>query len=155
MKIWIDADACPGEVKQIVFRASARRGFDVMLVANQRIGFPANLKRVQSIIVPHGANEADKYIARTAVPGDIAITADLPLAAELVELGICAIDPRGAEYTADTVRSRLSMRDFMDNLRGSGVTTGGAAPFNELDKKAFAAALDRRLTAYERNKNNA
>lgn len=146
MKIWIDADACPLEVKEIIFRASKRLGVEVVLVANQLITAPPNYKLVSSVIVNQDANAADKYIVDTALAGEIAITADLPLAGELVSKGVLTIDPRGDEYSPDTVRSRLSVRDFMDHMRGSGMTTGGAAPYNELDKKAFASTFDRLLT---------
>lgn len=146
MKIWIDADACPQEVKQIVFRASKRVQAEVVLVANQLIQAPKTYQLVSSVIVNHDANAADRYIVDNAAPGDIAITADLPLAGDLVAGGVFTIDPRGAEYSPDTIASRLSMRNFMDDLRGSGIVTGGAAPFSELDKKAFASTFDRLLT---------
>ncbi len=146
MKIWIDADACPQEVKQIVFRASKRVQAEVVLVANQLIQAPKAYQLVSSVIVNHDANAADRYIVDNAAPGDIAITADLPLAGDLVAGDVFVIDPRGDEYSPDTIASRLSIRNFMDDLRGSGMVTGGAAPYGELDKKAFAATFDRLLT---------
>lgn len=146
MKIWIDADACPQEVKLIVFRASQRIGVEVLLVANQLIQAPKAYRLVSSIMVNHDANAADKYIVDHAAAGDIAITADLPLAGDLVAGKVFVIDPRGAEYSPDTIASRLSIRNFMDDLRGSGMVTGGAAPYGELDKKAFASTFDRLLT---------
>ncbi len=151
MKIWIDADACPFDVKQIIFKASQRLQVDTVLVANQLISAPPQYKRVSSVIVSQDANAADKYIVDQGEPGDIAITADLPLAGDLVEKGLRVIDPRGDEYTPDTISSRLSIRDFMDQLRGGGMITGGAAPYGELDKKAFAATFDRLVTAAVRH----
>ncbi|GAB5404618.1 MAG: YaiI/YqxD family protein [Aureliella sp.] len=153
MKIWIDADACPQAVKQIVFRASKRVQAEVVLVANQLIQAPKAYQLVSSVIVNQDANAADRYIVENAAPGDIAITADLPLAGDLVAGKVFVIDPRGDEYSPDTIASRLSMRNFMDDLRGSGMVTGGAAPYGELDKKAFASTFDRLLTRAMRTSN--
>lgn len=146
MKIWIDADAAPTEVKEVVFRAATRLSIETLLVANAPISSPANAATVRSIVVRQGADQADKYIVRTAEPGDLAVTADLPLAALLVDKGLFVIDPRGEEYSSATIASRLSMRNFMDEMRGAGMITGGAAPFGPKDKKAFAATFDRLLT---------
>lgn len=147
MKIWIDADAAPRDMKEIVFRAARRLKVETVLVANSGMALPSNAPTVSLITVSEGANVADKYIVDESMVGDLAITADIPLAALLVEKKIAVIDPRGEEYNADNIASRLSMRDFMDDLRGAGTVTGGAKPYNELDKKAFAATFDRLLTA--------
>jgi uncharacterized protein YaiI (UPF0178 family) len=146
VKIWIDADAAPADVKQIVFRAAKRLGVSTLLVANRTLDTPAGLPTVKSIQVRDGADEADKYIVEHGEPGDLAITADLPLAGLLVEKGLYVIDPRGAEYSPDTIAARLSMRNFMDQLRGDGLVVGGSAPYGEGDKKAFASTFDRLLT---------
>ncbi|TWU56621.1 hypothetical protein Poly51_25370 [Rubripirellula tenax] len=146
MKIWIDADAAPTEVKEIVFRASKRLGIETILVANRPVVAPPGYANVRSITVREGADEADRYIAMTAKSGDLAITADVPLAGQLVDGGLFVIDPRGDEYSADSIASRLSMRNFMDDLRGEGMTVGYTAPYSETDKKAFASTFDRLLT---------
>lgn len=146
MKIWIDADAAPRDVKEIVFRAARRLQLETLLVANQPMACPPNARMVSMVTVAQGANMADRYIAEQAVPGDLVITADIPLAAKLVEQGIAVVDPRGDEYHVDNMASRLSMRDFMDNLRGAGENLGGSRPYSELDKKAFASTFDRLIT---------
>ncbi|MGH7447207.1 MAG: YaiI/YqxD family protein [Longimicrobiales bacterium] len=145
MKIWIDADAAPRAVKEIVFRAALRLKLQAVLVANQRLPTPLNNPHVSTVIVAGGPDVADQYIVDQAVAGDIAVTADIPLAAMLVEKRIVVLDPRGELYTEDNVRQRLSMRDFMESLRGSGVETGGARPYGAREKQAFAGALDRAL----------
>ncbi len=146
VRIWVDADAVPREVKDVVFRAARRLGVEVVLVANQPLGLPGNAPMVSQVTVRHGANEADRYIARESQPGDLAITADIPLAADLVAKKVVAIDPRGEEYHADNVASRLSVRDFMDDLRGAGMIVGGSKPYSPQDKQAFSATFDRLLT---------
>ena len=145
VKIWIDADAAPAEVKQIVFRAAKRLDIETVLVANRALAIPAALPMVRAVRVSEGADQADRYIAKFGQPGDIAITADLPLASELVEKGLFVIDPRGDEFSPETIASRLSMRNFLDGLRGAGVATGGQRPYRDVDKKAFAATFDRLL----------
>jgi len=150
MKIWVDADATPRDVKEILFRAAQRLQVPVVLVANQRLTVPAHNPYVTAVVVEGGPDVADGHIADHACAGDLAITADIPLAAILVEKGVIALDPRGERYSADNVRERLSIRDFMDSLRGANVETGGARPYGERDKRAFAAALDRALTAARR-----
>ncbi len=150
VKIWIDADAAPFEVKQIVYRAAKRLEVETLLVANRRLDTPANLTMVKSIQVRDGADEADRYIVAHGDPGDVAITADLPLADLLVAKGLYVIDPRGDEYSPDTIRTRLSMRNFMDDLRGSGMVVGRSSPYGDADKKAFAATFDRLLTKARR-----
>lgn len=146
MKIWIDADAAPTDVKEIVFRASARLEIPTVLVANRPVASPANATLVSSVVVRDGADVADKYIVAHAQPGDLAITADIPLASDLVDKSIAVIDPRGDQYTVDNIRSRLAMRDFMHELRGfNDKVRGGSAPYGPKDKKAFASAFDRTI----------
>jgi len=146
MKLWIDADAAPRKVKEIVFRAAKRLEMETVLVANQRLTPPPGNSYVRAVRVPGGPDAADLHIATEAEPGDIAITADIPLAADLVAKGVSVIDPRGEEYTLENVGERLAVRDFMDGLRGAGVETGGAKPYGMKEQHAFASALDRLLT---------
>ncbi len=146
MKIWVDADAAPVEVKEIVFRAAKRLNVETILVANRKMITPADSPMVRSVQVRDGADVADQYIVDRSDPNDLAVTADLPLAADLVAKGVHVIDPRGDAYDQANIAGRLSMRNFMDELRGTGVTTSGAAPYNDRDKKAFAATFDRLLT---------
>ncbi|HYW14255.1 MAG TPA: YaiI/YqxD family protein [Longimicrobium sp.] len=146
MKLWIDADAAPRDVKEIAYRAAKRLELETVLVANQRLPLPLDNRFVSAVRVEGGPDVADKYIADNAAPGDVAVTADIPLAAMLVEKHVLVIDPRGDEFTPDNVTERLSVRDFMDSLRGAGVETGGARPYGPRDKQAFAGALDRVLT---------
>lgn len=147
MRIWIDADAAPRDVKEIVFRAAKRLELETVMVANQRLPRPLDNPFVSAVLVQGGPDVADQHIAEHAVPGDLVITADIPLAAILVEKGILALDPRGELYSEENVRERLSIRDFMETLRGSGVETGGSRPYGPKDRQAFAGALDRVLTA--------
>ena len=146
MKIWIDADAAPRDVKEVVFRAAQRLGVETVLVANQRIAIPANAETVSMVTVREGADVADRYIVMHSEPGDLVITADIPLAALLVDKKVDVIDPRGEAYDRTNIASRLSMRDFMDDLRGAGTVTGGSRPYGDRDKKAFANTFDRLLT---------
>lgn len=148
--IWVDADAAPRDVKEIVFRAARRREIPAVLVANRRLATPAANAFVSAVWVRGGPDVADQHIVDHASAGDVAVTADIPLAAVLVEKGVIVLDPRGELYSEENVRERLSMRDFMDSLRGSGVETGGARPYGARDKQAFAATLDRVLTAARR-----
>ncbi|HUF50892.1 MAG TPA: YaiI/YqxD family protein [Longimicrobiales bacterium] len=148
--IWIDADAAPRAVKDIIFRAALRLQLPTVLVANQRMSAPLNNPHVRTVHVDGGPDVADRHIAEHATPGDVAVTADIPLAAILVEKGVVVLDPRGERYTEENVRERLSVRDFMDSLRGAGVETGGASPYGPRDRQSFAAALDRVLTAAAR-----
>ncbi len=145
MKIWIDADACPRAVKEIVFRAAERLQVGVCLVANQGLS-KHHSRLVSSVVVPGGPDEADKYIAEHAEPSDLIITADIPLAAKIVAKGAVALDPRGDLYTGENVGERLSVRDLMQGLREEGLVQGGPAPFGPGDRKRFASALDRTLT---------
>lgn len=150
MKIWVDADAAPRDVKDIVLRAALRLKIEAVLVANQRLGTPPGNAYATSVVVPGGPDVADDHIADNAQPGDLAITADIPLAARLVEKSVTAIDPRGDVYTEANIGERLSIRDFMDALRGTGVETGGPSAWGRRDRQAFANALDRLLTRMTR-----
>lgn len=147
MRIWLDADATPRDVKEIVFRAARRLELQTILVANKRLATPPGNPYVTAVLVQGGPDVADRHIAEHAAAGDVAITADIPLAAALVEQDVVVLDPRGERYTEENVRERLSMRDFMESLRGAGVDTAGARPYGQREKQAFAAALDRVLTA--------
>lgn len=144
MKIWVDADACPKVIKEILFRAAQRRQIDLILVANAPLMVPRS-SRIRSVVVPQGPDVADKAITEWAERGDLVITADIPLAAAVVEKGVQALNPRGELYTADNVRQHLSMRNFMTDLRGSGVETGGPPALHQRDRQAFANQLDKLL----------
>ncbi len=146
MKLWLDADAAPREVKEVCYRVSDRLKLETILVANQRLQLPVGYMHLSAIRVEGGPDVADAYIAGHSVAGDVAVTADIPLAALLVPKGVVVIDPRGDEYTAESIGERLSVRDFMDALRSTGVETGGHAPYGQKEKQAFANALDRALT---------
>jgi uncharacterized protein YaiI (UPF0178 family) len=146
VRLWIDADAAPREVKEIVFRAARRLELPVVLVANLRLSAPLDNPFVSAVRVAGGPDVADRHIAENAQPGDLAVTADIPLAARLVEKRVTVIDPRGYEYTADNVGDRLAVRDLMDGLRGAGEATFGPRPYGPKDRQAFAATLDRVLT---------
>ena len=143
-QIWVDADACPRVVKDILFRAAKRLELTVTLVANQTIPIPKS-RFIEAIRVAGGFDVADNYIVQHSNAGDLVITADIPLAAELVEKSCAVINPRGELYTADNIRERLNMRDFMDTLRGSGVDTGGPPALTQTDRRNFANQLDRLL----------
>ncbi len=144
-KIWIDADACPKVVKEIVFKASYRIQIPVCLVANSYIAVPPD-SLITSIQVDQGADVADTYIVDNCEENDLIITADIPLAAFVVEKGATAINPRGELYTEENVRERLSMRDFMQELRDGGLNTGGPPPFGEKDKAGFANSFNKIVT---------
>ena len=143
-QIWVDADACPRVVKDILFRAAKRLELTVTLVANQPIPIPKS-RFIEAVRVASGFDVADNYIVQHATAGDLIITADIPLAAELVAKNCAVINPRGELYTTDNIRERLNMRDFMDTLRGSGVDTGGPPALNQTDRRNFANTLDRLL----------
>lgn len=145
MKIWIDADACPNTIKEILFRAASKRGVEVILVANQPLAKPAS-KYVRTIQVSAGFDEADDRIVAEAAPEDLVITADIPLAAQIIEKGASALNPRGELYTAENVRDRLATRDLMAELRDSGAAGGGPAALGPRERQAFANHLDRLLT---------
>ena len=144
MNIWVDADACPGVIKEILFRAAERRGIMTTLVANQLLRVPAS-PFIRALQVPAGFDVADNRIAQEVQPGDLVVTADIPLAAQVIERGGHALNPRGELYSRDNIRERLAMRNFMEELRGSGVEIGGPASFSQADRQAFAAQLDRLL----------
>jgi len=143
-QIWVDADACPKVIKEILFRAADRASVPVTLVANQALQVPRS-PHIRSIQVAAGFDVADNHIVQQAEEGDLVITADIPLAAEAIAKGCLALNPRGELYTAENIRQRLNMRDFMDTLRSSGVDTGGPAAFSQADRMAFANQLDRWL----------
>jgi len=145
MRIWVDADACPKVIKEILFRAAERVKTPLTLVANMKLQHPKS-DYIDAVKVDAGADVADAYIVDHAEPGDLAITADIPLAAGMIEKGGFALNPRGTMYTSENVRSALSMRDFMDEIRGAGVNTGGPGAFSQSDRMAFANQLDRFLT---------
>lgn len=144
MQIWVDADACPGVIKEILFRAAERRQIQTTLVANQMLRTPPS-KYIRAIQVPSGFDVADAHIVDQLAAGDLVITADIPLAALVIERGAHALNPRGELYTTATIRERLNMRDFMEGLRAAGIETGGPAAFNQADRQAFANQLDRFL----------
>jgi uncharacterized protein len=146
MKLWLDADATPRDVKEICLRASNRLALETVLVANHRVQIPPGYVHATAVRVDGGPDVADRYIAEHAEPGDVAVTADIPLAALLVPKGVVALDPRGDEYSAESIGERLSVRNFMESLRGAGVETGGHAAYGPREKQAFANALDRALT---------
>ncbi|MEP7067115.1 MAG: YaiI/YqxD family protein [Gemmatimonadota bacterium] len=146
MTLWLDADATPRDVKEICLRAAERLALATVLVANQRVPLPPGYEHVTAVRVEGGPDAADSYIVEHAVAGDVAITADIPLAALLVPRHVAVIDPRGEEYTAESIGERLSVRDFMDGLRGTGIATGGHTPYGAREKQAFANSLDRVLT---------
>lgn len=141
MQIWVDADACPVVIKEILFRAAERTGTRLTLVANQPMRVPASA-HVRFLQVPAGLDVADQRIVELLAPGDLVITADIPLAAAVIAKQAYALNPRGELYTQENVRERLSMRNFMDELRGSGVATGGPPALNQRDRQAFANGLD-------------
>ena len=146
MKLWIDADAAPREMKEVVFRAAKRHSLAVVLVANQSLFVAAAWPFVESVSVSEAPDAADRYLIEHAEKGDLVVTADLALAKALVEKNVLVIDPRGEEYTPDNVGNRLSVRDLLETMRGAGVRTGGPKPYGDKEKQAFAATLDRVLT---------
>ena len=146
MKIWVDADACPVVIKDILFRAAERTGIELTLVANQPIRKPS-LKNITMLQVPSGFDVADNEIVKRIENGDLIITSDIPLAAEVIEKGGAALNPRGEMYTVDTIKNRLEVRDYMDSLRGSGMHTGGPPPLSQSDRQSFANHLDKYLAS--------
>lgn len=145
MRIWVDADACPNVIKEILFRAAERTRIPLTLIANQPTRIPIS-PLIRQVQVSAGFDVADRRILELVEPTDLVITADIPLAAKVIEKGARALNPRGELYTEENVRERLAMRNFMDELRGSGVNTGGPAILSQSDRQAFANALDRVLT---------
>lgn len=150
MKIWVDADACPVVIKDILFRAAERTGIPLTLVANQPLQIPPS-QHISFIQVGAGFDVADNEIVKRVNADDLVITSDIPLAAEVIEKNAQALTPRGEMYTLENIRARLSMRDFMESLRASGVDTGGPAALNHGDRQAFANQLDTILTHYQKN----
>ena len=149
MKIWVDADACPVVIKDVLFRAAARTGVQLTLVANQPVRIPPS-RCIKFLQVASGFDVADNEIVKRLEAGDLVITSDIPLAADVIEKEGYALSPRGELYTADNIRARLNMRDFMDTLRASGVDTGGPPALSQSDRKSFANELDKILTRYEK-----
>lgn len=149
MQIWVDADACPNVIKEVLFRAAERTSMMVTLVANQIIRTPPS-KFVRTLRVEAGFDVADNEIVKRTEPGDLVITADIPLAAEVIEKGGVALNPRGERYTTETIKERLNMRDFMDTMRASGVQTGGPPALNQRDRQQFANELDKWLQQAKR-----
>ena len=150
MKIWVDADACPVVIKEILFRAAERTGIQVTLVANQPISRPKS-RFISFIQVTQGFDVADNEIVKRLDSGDLVITSDIPLAADAIEKGGTALSPRGELYTANNIKSRLTMRDFMESLRSSGVDTGGPPALSQSDRKLFADHLDKILSRQVKN----
>lgn len=144
MKIWVDADACPGAIKEILFRAALRKEIPVILVANQSLSIPQS-NFITMIQVQQGFDVADNEIVSRIEAGDLTITNDIPLAAEVIEKGALALSPRGELFDAGNIKSRLNMRDFMETMRNSGVQTGGPPALNAQDKQRFANHLDKWL----------
>ena len=144
MQIWVDADACPNVIKEILFRAAKRVEIKTTLVANQELQIPGS-PYIDSVLVRSGLDVADSYIVQHLQPQDLVITADIPLAAEAIEKGAYALNPRGEFHDAGNIRERLSMRNFLTELRSGGVETGGPPPFSQRDTAAFANQLDRFL----------
>jgi uncharacterized protein YaiI (UPF0178 family) len=150
MHIWVDADACPKVIKEILYRAAERLRIPLTLVANRPLRVPPS-PYIKTLKVPAGFDVADKQIVDEIQANDLVITADIPLAAAVIEKGGHALDPRGELYTESNVRERLSVRDFMDELRGAGVVTGGPSEFSKGNRKEFANALDRILSQWKNN----
>src|SRR5205823_13841509 len=144
MQIWVDADACPGEIKELLYRAAQRMKVKLTLVANQSLRIPRS-EFIEALLVRDGANVADRRIVELAAPGDLVVTADIPLAADVVAKGAEAIDPRGGLYTHANIGERLAMRNLLDQLRGGGHIGGGPPNFGPKDRQAFANQLDRWL----------
>ncbi len=147
MRIWVDADACPGVIKEILFKAAERTEVEVTLVANQPVRVPPS-RFVKSLQVRSGFDVADNEIVKRLSAGDLVITSDIPLAAEVIDKGGHALAPRGERFSPDTIKARLTMRDFMDTLRASGVNTGGPPALSQTDRRAFANELDKFLARH-------
>jgi uncharacterized protein YaiI (UPF0178 family) len=150
MHIWVDADACPGVIKDILFRAAERLHIPTTLVANKPLRTPPS-QFIRMLQVPRGFDVADNEIAKRVETGDLVITADIPLASDVIERGGHALNPRGEFYTPDNIRERLALRNYLSELRDSGVQTGGPAPLDNTDRKRFADQLDRFLTQRPRS----
>ena len=149
MQIWVDADACPNVIKEVLFRAAQRTGVQLTLVANQYIQIPKS-PNIKSLRVEAGFDVADNEIVKRVNGGDLVITGDIPLASEVIDKGAQALNPRGELYTKENIRLRLNMRDFMDTMRASGVDTGGMPPLSQSDRQTFANHLDKFLVQYKK-----
>jgi uncharacterized protein YaiI (UPF0178 family) len=147
MKIWVDADACPVAVKEIIFRAADRTGIETTLVANQYIRTPPS-KYIKLLQVPRGFDEADDEIVRRVEAGNLVITSDIPLAAQLVDKGAQVLSPRGELFSAENIKALHTMRDFMDTMRASGIDTGGPPAYSQADRKTFASQFDRIIAKF-------
>ena len=145
MQIWVDADACPREIKELLYRIAERIKVRITLVANQSLHIPRS-EFIETLLVRDGANIADRRIVELATPGDLVVTADVPLAADVVAKGATALDPRGHLYTDVNIGERLAVRNMLDQLRGDGQISGGPPNFGPKDRQAFANQLDRWLT---------
>lgn len=150
MKIWVDADACPKVIKEILYRAAERVKCQLVLIANQSLSIPKS-PYIKAIRVATGFDVADNYIVQQVSNDDLVITADIPLAAEVLAKGAHALNPRGEVYDPNTIKQKLTMRDFMDEMRGSGVMTGGPPPLSQTERREFANALDRFLSSFNTN----
>ena len=149
MKIWVDADACPRMIKEVIFKVSARLKLNVILVANNQMNYPES-ELVRFVKVEQGADKADLYITENVENDDVVITADIPLASNVVQKDAYAINPRGEIYTKENVSERLSVRDFMQDLRDNGISTEGPRSFDQKDKQNFNNAFDRLLTSLKK-----
>lgn len=150
MQIWVDADACPVVIKDILYRAAQRTGVALTLVANQAVRIPKS-SNIQLLQVPPGFDVADNEIVKRLAIGDLVITSDIPLAAEVIAKGAHALSPRGELFSTDDIKARLTMRDFMDTLRASGINTGGPPALNQSDRKLFASHLDKLLARHSKS----
>lgn len=149
MHIWVDADACPVAIKEVLYRAANRSATPLTLVSNQALSIP-NSPFIKHLQVERGFDVADDEIARRTVAGDLVITSDIPLAAEVVEKGCLALNPRGELYTKENIKARLNVRDFLDTMRASGIQTGGSAPMSQGERQLFANNLDKLLAKAKR-----
>jgi len=147
MKIWVDADACPVVIKDILYKAAERTEVQITLIANQKVQIPRS-RFISFVQVASGFDVADNEIVKRLEAGDLVITGDIPLAADVIEKGGYALNPRGELYTVENIRARLNIRDFLDTLRGSGINTGGPPALSQTDRKAFADHLDKLLTRH-------
>jgi hypothetical protein len=150
VNIWVDADACPVVIREILFKAAIRTGVKLTLVANQALPVPRS-PHIRMLQVASGFDAADDEIVRRVSPADLVITADIPLASEVIGKDGLVLTPRGERYTKDNIAARLNMRDFLESMRSSGEQTGGPPPLDQADRKAFADNLDRLLTRHHRD----
>jgi len=149
MRIWVDADACPAVIKDILYRAAERSKIAMTLVANKLLRVPAS-PYIRALQVPRGIDVADSHIVRSLAPGDLVITADIPLASDVIAKGAHALNPRGELYSPENIQERLALRNYLDELRGTGERTGGPAALDNTDRKRFADQLDKLLSRIQR-----